>query len=155
MTKPLTAGSEIDGYCTKCKLDLNHRIVAIADAKPARAECLTCHTQHNYYKPKSAKAAKAPKAEKAPRVKRVKDLKSTSRTSTKTLVGQRLHWEKCTAGRSPNEFVTYSLAGIFDVGQLVSHKKFGDGVVTEINDVRKVTVLFGEGPKLLAQATGT
>ena len=29
MAKPITAGSEVDSYCTKCKLDLNHRIIAM------------------------------------------------------------------------------------------------------------------------------
>jgi hypothetical protein len=149
MKKSLTAGSEIDGYCTKCKLDLNHRIVAVAEGKPARVECLTCHTQHNYYKPKSAAAAT-----KAPKVKRVGDLKNATRTSTKTVVGQRVHWERAIAGRTPKDFAPYSIGASFAVGQLVNHKKFGDGVVMEINAEKKVTVLFEEGSKLLAQAMG-
>jgi hypothetical protein len=148
MKKPITAGSEIDGYCTKCKMDLNHRVVAMADGKPARAECLTCHSQHNYYRPKSEVR------EKAPKVKRVADLANAPRTSTKTAVGQRVHWEKAIAGRTPNEFTPYNVAASFAVGQLVRHAKFGDGVVTELNDAHKVTILFAEGPKLLAQAMG-
>ncbi|MBM4359391.1 MAG: hypothetical protein FJ096_14910 [Deltaproteobacteria bacterium] len=146
MKKPITAGSEIDAYCTKCKMDLNHRVVAMAEGKPVRAECLTCHTQHNYYRPKSA----AP--EKAPKVKRVSDLANAPRTSTKSAVGQRLHWEKAIAGRTPNEFHPYNVGANFAVGQLVRHVKFGDGVVLELNDTHKVTILFGDGPKLLAQA---
>lgn len=148
MAKSLGAGSEIDAYCTKCRMDLNHRIVAMAEGKPVRTECLTCHSQHNYYRPKSA----AP--EKAPRVARVKDLSTRARTSTKSEVGQRLHWEKAIAGRTPSEFAAYNVSASFVVGQLIRHVKFGDGVVTEVNDARKVTILFSEGPKLLAQAMG-
>lgn len=147
MKKTLTAGTEIDGYCTKCKLDLNHRIVAMAEGKPARAECLTCHTQHNYYKPKTAAAAKTPK------VKRVRDPKATPRTTAKTVLGLRLHWEKTIQGRNARDFTPYAIATAFSLGELVSHTKFGEGFVTEITDVRKVTVLFEGGSKLLAQAT--
>jgi hypothetical protein len=58
------------------------------------------------------------------------------------------------AGRTPKDFAPYSIGASFAVGQLVNHKKFGDGVVMEINAEKKVTVLFEEGSKLLAQAMG-
>lgn len=160
---------EVDAYCTKCKMDLNHRVVARAAVSKAdldrvaperraatrasapieRVECLTCHTQHNYYRPKSAPA------ERAAKVKRVAGPKTTApSTSTKTAVGQRLFWEKAIAGRTANEFTTYAPASQFVLGQLVRHAKFGEGVVMEVNDAHKVTILFADGVKLLAQALG-
>ena len=48
------AGQEIDAFCTKCKMDLGHRIVAVAGGKPAKAECLTCRGVHMYRAPKHA-----------------------------------------------------------------------------------------------------
>jgi hypothetical protein len=127
-------------------MDLMHRIVAMADGKPARAECLTCHSQHNYYRPRSAEEPRAPRATG---VKRVGNPKTTPRTSTQSAVGQRAHWERSIAGRTPGEFVAYSIAASYAVGQLVRHAKFGDGVVTA---PQKITALFADGPKLLAQA---
>ena len=51
--KPLTAGSEIDAWCTSCRMDLGHRIVAMVEGRPKRVECLTCGGQHNYRAPKA------------------------------------------------------------------------------------------------------
>lgn len=151
MKKPLGAGSEVDGWCTKCRMDLTHRIVAMAGDKIARAECLTCHSQHNYYRPKSAPE---PRTSRASGVKRVGDPKTTPRTSTQSAVGQRLHWEKAISGRTPGDFSAYAIAATYAVGQLLRHPKFGDGVVMEINAPQKVTVLFADGAKLLAQGMG-
>lgn len=142
----LSAGSEIDGYCTKCRMDLTHRIVAMAGDRVARVECLTCRTQHNHHRPKSAEP------DRAPRVRRIADPKTAARTSTQSPVGQRLHWEKLIAGHMPSEFTPYTPAGTYRVAQLVKHAKFGDGAVTEVPAPTKVLVLFADGPKLLAQA---
>ncbi len=48
MAKALKAGGEVDSWCTKCKLFLNHRIIAMVGPKPARVECSTCSSHHNY-----------------------------------------------------------------------------------------------------------
>ena len=53
--KPLTAGGEIDAWCTKCRMDLGHRIVALVHGVPKRVVCLTCGSQHNYRAPRVAK----------------------------------------------------------------------------------------------------
>ena len=132
-------------------MDLMHRIVAMADGKPARAECLTCRSQHNYYRPKSAEELRAPRVAG---VKRVENPKTTPRTSTQSAVGQRTHWERSIAGRAASEFAPYAIAATYVVGQLVRHARFGDGIVTEVNAAQKMTVLFADGPKLLAQAIG-
>ena len=44
----LRAGQEVDAYCTKCKLELLHRIVAVANDKPVKVECRTCYQVHMY-----------------------------------------------------------------------------------------------------------
>src|SRR5258708_26488814 len=53
-TKPLKPGAEVDSYCTKCRMDLMHRIIAMNNGKIIRVECRTCNGHHNYRKPKSA-----------------------------------------------------------------------------------------------------
>ena len=47
-----TVGGEIDAWCTSCRMNLNHRIVAIVRSTPKRVECLTCNKQHNYRAPR-------------------------------------------------------------------------------------------------------
>src|SRR5207248_1638052 len=50
----LRAGIEIDAYCTRCRMDLTHRIIAVVNNKPVKVECRTCYGTHNYRAPKSS-----------------------------------------------------------------------------------------------------
>ncbi|MDQ2643863.1 MAG: hypothetical protein M3020_08625, partial [Myxococcota bacterium] len=67
--KALSAGKEIDSWCTKCRLELGHRIVAMVGGAPKRVICLTCGSEHNYRAVKSdARSSVArPRGEAAPR----------------------------------------------------------------------------------------
>ena len=60
-------GGEVVAFCTKCRMDLAHTIIAMDGTKPARVQCNTCNGQHNY-RGKAEAAAKAPKAPKAAKV---------------------------------------------------------------------------------------
>ena len=66
MAKPLRAGGEVDSWCTKCRLVLNHRIIAMMGPKPVRVECSTCGSHHNYRG--TAPGEKAPAGERPARV---------------------------------------------------------------------------------------
>src|SRR5258706_13789676 len=55
LVKPLTAGSEIDAWCTRCRMDLGHRIVAMVGGAPKRVICQTCNSEHNYREPRTLK----------------------------------------------------------------------------------------------------
>src|ERR1700722_5037450 len=46
MAKPLRVAGEVDSFCTKCRLVLNHRIVSMKAGKAYQVECLTCRTTH-------------------------------------------------------------------------------------------------------------
>ena len=60
-------------------------------------------------------------------------------------------WEKATLGKTASEFNSYRVDQTFAEGDLVRHKKFGDGVVTRILDAKKVEILFRDEPRTLAQ----
>ncbi len=140
--KTIQAGSEVEAYCTKCKLDLNHLVVAVEGEKIARCECLTCHTQHNFYKPKSAKAAPKPRKARA-------SAAAAKEPRPKSATALRKAWEQAIAGRTTTDFAPYRMTGTYGLSQLVTHAKYGDGVVTELHQGSKLTVLFGDGEKLL------
>ncbi len=142
MSKAYSAGMEVDAWCTKCKLDLNHRIIAMNGDAIKRVECLTCRGHHNYRRPKSAEPAKATKKKR-----------STSKTTKKARIAAaeelRQSWEQAIMGRSPTDFTAYRITQTFAAGQLLRHKKFGDGVVAEVLEDGKVAVLFEDGQKTL------
>jgi hypothetical protein len=41
-------GDIIDDYCVKCKQIMNHAIVSMLGADPAKVRCRTCHSDHDY-----------------------------------------------------------------------------------------------------------
>ncbi len=147
MSKKPSTGGEVDAYCTKCKMDLNHRIVAMEGDTIRRVECLTCRGQHNYRLPKSASQ---PARKRAAKKRATKAAATRARTLQLEAAAVLLaEWEQATQGHGPEKFTAYRVTEQLTPGQLLSHKKFGDGVVTEIVEGSKVRVLFEPGIKLL------
>lgn len=141
MPKILTAGSEVDSYCTKCKLDLNHRIISMDGDKVFKVECLTCRGHHKYRRPKSAEPPK----------KRVTKRATEGKVAKPKAIDQlKKAWEQAILGSSPTDFTSYRIDQQLAQGQLIRHKKFGDGVVNEVIDPGKAEVLFEDGPRTLA-----
>lgn len=148
--KGLTAGSEIDAWCTSCRMDLGHRIVAMVDGRPKRVECLTCGGQHNYRAPKSLddKAGEG-------RPKRTKAKAAPRQTQRARAEQERVaDWEARTAGQPSDAFTQYSMNRRFSEGELVQHKKFGQGYVADVLEDGKVSIVFRDGNRTLAHGHG-
>lgn len=60
-------------------------------------------------------------------------------------------WQKAVSGKALSEFKAYRVDQIFSEGDLIRHKKFGDGVVTKVLDANKVEILFKDEQRTLAQ----
>jgi hypothetical protein len=146
MAKALRVAGEVDSWCTKCKLVLNHRIVSMKLGKAYQVECLTCRTTH-LWRP-NVPGEKVPPSPEPGRPARPGAPKSTRITAA---MKQEQTWEKAIAGRSVHDFKAYNTGGSFREGDLLRHKKFGDGVVLRVIDGHKVEVLFKDEPKTLAQ----
>jgi hypothetical protein len=144
--KPRTGG-EIDSWCTKCRMDLNHRIVAMVGDAVKRVECLTCGGQHNYRKPASERDQPKTSTPRAASASKASGGAPATQRSAKAM------WEKAIAGQPPNAFKAYSVGGTFSAGDLIRHKLFGDGVIARVIDAKKVEILFEEGPKTMAQGS--
>ena len=41
-------GGEVDVFCTRCKMELGHTILAMVGQTIARVQCNTCRGQHAY-----------------------------------------------------------------------------------------------------------
>jgi hypothetical protein len=41
-------GDIIDDFCVKCKRIMNHAVVSLLNAEPAKVRCRTCHNDHDY-----------------------------------------------------------------------------------------------------------
>jgi hypothetical protein len=41
-------GDDIDDYCVRCKRIMNHAVVSVINATPAKVRCRTCHSDHDF-----------------------------------------------------------------------------------------------------------
>ncbi|HMJ11987.1 MAG TPA: hypothetical protein VK524_11265 [Polyangiaceae bacterium] len=146
--KQLSAGSEIDAYCTKCRMDLGHRVIAMVGPAPKRVICQTCNSQHNYRAPRSEPRAKTRTAGSPARAA------SEGRSASGGGRGRaeqerRSGWEARISGKALTAFIRYSMERRFSAGDLILHSKFGEGYVTEV-DGGKMNVMFQDGARTLA-----
>jgi hypothetical protein len=158
MPKALRVAGEVDGWCTRCRLLLNHRIVSMKAGAPYQVECLTCRTTHLWRKTSPGeKVEKAGAASSRPRGAPSGGSPSSSSASggargrAASAARHEQRWEQAIAGRGVLEFRAYNAGGNFREGELLRHKKFGDGVVTRVIDASKVEVLFRDEARTLAQ----
>src|SRR4030081_2387804 len=100
MPKPLRVAGEVDSWCTKCRLVLNHRIVSMKNGQAHQVECLTCRTTHRWRRSAPGEPARAPATDV-----RGRTVAHPSRTPrlTPALRHEQL-WEKAIAGRAVTEF---------------------------------------------------
>ncbi|MDF3069320.1 MAG: hypothetical protein K0R38_4921 [Polyangiaceae bacterium] len=147
--KALTAGSEIDSYCTRCRMDLGHRIVAMVGGAPKRVICLTCNSEHNYREPKTLKSpasvlVRGKKTEAKPN--------AAQRVTQKVKAEQERQgtWATRALGKPLDAFTKYAMDRHFREGELVIHSKFGEGYVDTVLDGGKVSVMFRDGARTLA-----
>ncbi len=155
MAKALHAGGEVDAWCTKCKLVLNHRIIAMVATKPVRVECSTCSSHHNFrgHAPGDKPAAGGSASSGTRRVTGGAG-PASARGPTKAVqaaLDRERSWERAVSGHTVGEFKPYRVSGMFTEGELIRHSKFGDGIVTRIIDTKKIEILFKDDTRTLAQ----
>lgn len=134
--------SEIDAYCTKCRLVTNHRVVAMVGDVVKRVICLTCNGQHNFRPPPGQKA---PRSTGPRRV--TKDKKRDRTVASKPFE----HWQELRAALDPeNPPEAYNMKDAYAVGQVIDHAKFGIGFVIKVQGPKKIEVMFETELKTLA-----
>ena len=129
-------GGDALAWCTKCKMDLAHVIVAMIKHRPARVICKTCKSQHNY---KLGTQTDLIRSTKAPRAKKTAAQKTYMKVSDM--------WEQKMA-EAKGQPVAYKVTGIFSKGDVIQHPSFGMGLVEEVKG-SKISVLFRGDEKTL------
>ncbi len=153
--KSLSAASEIDAWCTKCRMDLGHRIVAMVGGAPKRVVCLTCNSEHNYRPPRVA-GKKDVGVHVRGSSQRAESTRAPATAGARAALkargeSQRYEsWASKTLGQAVDAFTRYSMERSFREGELVIHPKFGEGYVQQVLEGGKVNVMFRDGAKVLA-----
>jgi hypothetical protein len=129
---------EIVCYCTKCKLDLNHRITLMDGTKPKRVMCLTCNATHSFKDPDKVKKTTKKKA-----------VKGTAKDLTKAKISaEEKEWRlKLTdTAKTPSK---YSMKDAYSMEEHIYHPTFGRGIVVSFDYPDKIHIFFEEGLKVL------
>ncbi len=133
----LGVAQEVLSYCGKCKLALAHVIIDMKDETTiGKCQCKTCDAKHNYRDPEVV----AKKLSKAA-------------TRKKVVVSIEEVWKDAVAKTDGNA-KPYGMDKGFEVGDLIDHTAFGQGVVMKCISNDKIEVQFEEALKLLVCSQG-
>ena len=142
MARTSSVAGETLSYCTSCKMDLNHVIVAMKGDKIVKVQCLTCKKEHTYRAPKGAaepQVAKGSKAKKA----------ATEEPENHSI---EIEWEKLMSAHRELPVKPYSTRSQFSLGDKLNHPTFGDGIVGKLIYPNKLEVIFRHDVKVLIHA---
>lgn len=155
-TRKLTTGGEVVSWCTKCRMDLVHRIIAMVAGVPVKVECKTCGSHHRYRRAAEDRVAEtrtrtttssSGATASKPRSASARAMAEAAEENQR----ERL-WQSKIAGQAAHAFTLYTPRQAFKDGDLMRHTKFGDGFVLRVIDAHKIEVLFRDGPRTLAHA---
>ncbi len=133
-------GADVASICSKCG-DVWHVVVAKVGDKIAKVQCKQCSGYHRYKSPLAATAdQKLPATNRAPR-----EAAAARQSPVERIEKPAVEADLSKPARP------YRASEKFEVGERVDHPSFGQGIV-ELSEPGKVTVFFGTGRRLLAQA---
>lgn len=135
-------GKETLAYCTSCKMDLNHIIVALKGDRIAKVQCLTCKKEHAF---KAAKGVVEPgKAVKATRTK-----KKAASDEEEVNHSIEAEWQKLMLAHKDAPTKGYTVKSNFGLGDKINHPTFGEGIVGKLIYPNKIEVIFQMDVKVL------
>jgi hypothetical protein len=132
MQEKNSLGQNIDSYCGKCKLNLDHTIMAIEGETVARVRCKSCGSSHKFRNPLDLQKVRKPRVKKG----------AGDETTAQII------WEAGLAEAKGNEG-DYSMAAKYSVGDIVNHHTFGKGIVMKLYP-HKCDMLFKDRERLMA-----
>lgn len=140
--KNRVAGDTI-AYCTSCRMDLLHVIVAMDGDRILRVICKSCKKEHSFRPPAGLKAIKGTPADKRKR--------ATPSTPRKKSTSAAREWEKAMELSRDLPAITYVMEGSFKEGEKIDHAKFGPGIVRKLIKPDKMEVVFRDEIRTLVR----
>jgi hypothetical protein len=126
------AGKNIDSYCGKCKLNLDHTIMAMVGEEITKVRCKSCGSSHKFRSPLDIQKVRKPRAKKG-----------LGEAATAEII-----WEAGLAEAKGKER-DYSMSSKYRIGDIVNHQTFGKGIVMKLY-ANKCDMLFKDKERLMA-----
>jgi hypothetical protein len=132
-----SVGADVESICNKCG-DVWHVIVAKVGAQIVKVQCKECGAYHRHRHPTAVAASKA---------------RSSAPRSRRSAAGSGpVREEPSTFTPDPSAARPYNMRDTFQAGEQISHPRFGIGLVERSSEPGKMSVLFADGRRVLAQA---
>jgi hypothetical protein len=138
---------EVLAYCTSCKIDLNHIVVAMKGDRIAKVQCKTCKKEHTYKAPKGVTEPPTKPAKRASK----KASGSTAESATQGTPVE-AEWEKLMVTHKNTPLKSYVVKGHFSLGDKINHPSFGEGIISKLIYPNKVEVIFKTDIKIMIHA---
>ena len=138
----MPVGQEIICYCSSCKLDLKHVIVAHKSGNSgpiAKVKCFTCQKIHAYRNNPGAKAAETATKRKTAAAPREKV----------QVIPVEVEWREQLSKVQNVASKPYAPTNEYRAGDVIEHPTFGCGIVKTVKDGNKFEVLFQRDVKTL------
>lgn len=136
----LTVGAYIKYYCSRCKLELGHTVLAMVGASPARVKCDTCKSERNY-----RQADRLSSVLDAPQASRRIAPVERPKYSNSDLYAQKM---REAVMKDPKPF---SMKQAFAANDVITHPSFGKGIVLKLIHPDRMEVLFQDQMRVLAR----
>lgn len=144
-SRPVGPGDDVDSWCTRCRMNLNHRVIAVVGNDIKRVQCLTCGSEHKYHPPRSD--GSEPSSKKSIRVSAARKDRNGG---AKARAGAEGEWNTVMNNMPPGtEPKRYSIYDSYSAKEYIEHPNFGVGRVLEVLGRDRVEVIFKEGRKTL------
>jgi hypothetical protein len=132
-------GGDVDAWCTRCKRQLSHTVLAMDGGVPVRVMCASCKSQHNY---------RAEQAKAKPTGRR----KSSGTSKKSESPPPARAWQQAIKDKNLENPRAYNPEETYLADQVILHAKFGIGVVLEVRRGGKITVIFEDDTRTLVHA---
>lgn len=141
-------GDDVEAWCTRCKMNLNHRVIALTAQGIQRVHCLTCLGDHKYYPPKGEKAARLEAVREKTGV--ASAARSTRSPAERNSARAESEWNTFMKDVSPDVFARpYRVTESYRSGEFLEHPVFGTGKVVDVLGAERIEVIFREGRKVM------
>jgi hypothetical protein len=157
MAEQYKTGGDCDAWCTKCKMDLAHTIVAMVTGKPVQVKCNTCGGFHKYRAPQNTKASASPGKAKAPKAQTAAaKAKATRAEKLVIAAADDAHdrWTVAMETAGDAQQKAYNVKSVYGLGDVIAHPTFGPGVVLEVVAYNRIRTVFSRAERTLIMAHG-
>ena len=142
---PYVPGNAVEGYCLECKKDTVQTVIEVEGLQVRLVRCEKCGFEGPLKMPRHKTKAGL----RAALIKKSVQSGGKKRRPRKPKDDPAQNFRQILEGKDLSTAKDYNIKINLVAGDVIKHKKFGVGVVSELPESNKALVIFEDGPKTL------